>query len=31
MGIFEEREREMMRGSECGRCIKKLTIIIGQN
>ena len=31
MGLFEEREREMMRGSECDRCIKKLTITIGQN
>ena len=31
MGMFEEREREMMRGSECDRCIKKLTITIGQN
>ena len=31
MGIFEEREREMMRGNECDRCIKKLTIMIGQN
>ena len=31
MGIFEEREREMMRGNECDRCIKKLIIMIGQN
>ena len=31
MGIFEKREREMMRESESDICILKLTIIIGQN
>ena len=31
VGIFEERVREMMRESECGRCIQKLIIMIGQN